>query len=76
MSPTREGTVMETPNPQRNVYNAVEFRAYDDDGELYSEGITEEDDESLESLFEWVQRDAGVTLLKIKVNGEWRDEIG
>jgi len=53
----------------------IKCRLFDDDGELYYEAIA--DDEALEDLFDWAQKDAGVTLLKIKnENGEWEDCIG
>jgi len=49
-------------------------RLFDDDGELYYEGVS--DDDGLEHMFNWASRDAGVTLLQILMNGVWRDEIG
>lgn len=51
----------------------IQFRLLDDDGEIYYRG--EGDNVSLEIVFEWAQSDSGCTLLQIRKNGEWRDEI-
>jgi hypothetical protein len=53
----------------------VEVQLFDDDGILYYEAESTNDD-MLELLFEWAQLDAGVTLLKINENGKWVDCIG
>ena len=71
---SREGLVLfdNKPGPIHVFYKC---RLYDDDGEIYYEA--DADDAALELLFDWAQKDAGVTLLKIKAdNGEWEDCIG
>jgi len=51
----------------------LDVRLYDDDGILYYECLATDD--ALENLFDWAQRDSGVTLLQVKVNDEWKDTI-
>lgn len=75
--PSRVGWKNEDPNPQRTVYNAVEVRLLDDDREHYYTAICEDDDESLESLYYFAMRDAGVTIIQARNDkGEWEDIIG
>lgn len=51
----------------------LDVRLYDDDDELYYEAIATDD--ALEDLFDWAQRDSGVTKLDVKRDGEWKVEI-
>jgi hypothetical protein len=58
-----------TPVPD----DLLDVRLLDDDRILYYEALA--DDESLEHLFYWAQRDAGVTILQVKKGGKWEDVI-
>jgi hypothetical protein len=70
---SREG--VKAGNPDHGNFAIIKFRAYDDDDELYYEGEVFDNEESLESVFDWTQKDAGVTRLDVKVLGEWTVEI-
>lgn len=59
---------------ERPVGNLIQFRLLDDDRILYYEG--EGDDEALETVFFWAQRDSGVTILQTRVQAGWVDCIG
>ena len=65
------------PLPSDNL-EEVEFRLYDDDGELYYEGMLHDDDECLnqEAALRWGEGDAGCTLIKVKRGERWVVEIG
>lgn len=54
------------------------FRMYDDDGELCYEGILNNDDAAANQIaaLRWGEAMAGCTRIKIKVNGQWKEEIG
>lgn len=56
----------------------VEFRMYDDDGELYYEGVVDDDDECINqsAALRFGEADAGCTTIKVKRDGEWKQEIG
>lgn len=51
------------------ITNPVQWYAYDDDGELYYEGMLYGDYEGLEPLDDFCMPYAGCTA--IKINGEW-----
>jgi hypothetical protein len=56
----------------------IPFRLYDDDGELYYEGILHDDEECLNqsAALRWAEGDAGCTTIKVLRNNEWELEIG
>lgn len=71
------------PSTQRHGEHSVEmpvipFRLYDDDGELYYEGVLHDDDECLnqEAALSFGATDAGCTTIKVKRAGVWTQEIG
>lgn len=73
--PSRKGMVHHEYNESNPPVDLLEVRLRDDDLELYYEAVA--DDEALENLFFWAQRDAGVTLLEVKdENGKWNPEVG
>jgi hypothetical protein len=55
----------------------IPFRLYDDDGELYYEGVLDDDDECLnqEAALAFGMTDAGCTTIKVLRAGEWVQEI-
>lgn len=57
---------------------ALPFKLYDDDGELYFEGVLDDDDECVNqtAALRWGESDAGCTTIKVKRDGEWVQEIG
>jgi hypothetical protein len=58
--------------------NKIDFRLYDDDGELYYEGILDDDEDCTNQLaaLTWAEGDSGCTLIKVKRGDEWKIEIG
>lgn len=60
------------------VSKCVDFRMYDDDGELYYEGLLDDDDECVNQIaaLRFGEADAGCTTIRVKRNGEWVQEIG
>ena len=56
----------------------VQFRLYDDDGELYYEGRCHDDDECLnqEAALAYGMNDAGCTTIKVLRDGKWVQDIG
>jgi len=72
--PTRVGT-SRSDHGENGIANAVEVRLLDDDRIHYYTAVCEDTEESLTDLFQWAMRDAGVTILQMKKNGKWEDEI-
>jgi hypothetical protein len=59
----------------------VSFRLFDDDGELYYEGVfgdaeDENGDTQYDAVLNFGEYDAGCTTVKVKRNGAWTQEIG
>jgi hypothetical protein len=56
----------------------VKFRLYDDDGELYYEGVLEDDDdcENQTAALRWGESMAGCTRITVERDGEYVQEIG
>lgn len=54
------------------------FRLYDDDGELYYEGLLQDDDECLNQIeaLRFGNHDAGCTRIEVLRGGQWVQEIG
>jgi len=73
--PSRVGTERKHATHDEPIYNAIQVRLLDDDEIHYYTAICEEDEESLEDLFYWAQRDAGTTIMQTKKDGKWVDEI-
>lgn len=75
--PSRAGTTHREPqdyNPAESSLLTV--RLLDDDEEHYYTAKCEDNEESLESLFYWAQRDAGTTIMQTRNrDGKWVDEI-
>lgn len=71
---TRVGT--KVGEKQNAVGKIMRFRLLDDDLEVYYGG--EADDDGLESVFDFAQRDAGTTLLETRFaeDDEWHPVIG
>jgi hypothetical protein len=61
-----------------NTQALIAFRAYDDDGELYYEGVLHDDDEALnqQAALGYCRNDAGCTTIKVKRQGKWVQDIG
>lgn len=57
---------------------SVKFRLYDDDGELYYEGVLEDDDdcENQTAALRWGESMAGCTRITVERDGEYVQEIG
>jgi len=71
----------ELPNTDENgrALKLIDFRLYDDDGELYYEGRLHDDDECLNqsAALKYGEGDAGCTTIKVKRAGKgWIQEIG
>lgn len=66
----RTGKVLLEGEPVDKLYKV---RLLDDDRELCYEA--EADDEALEDLFDWAQRDVGVTILQCETASGWEDTI-
>jgi len=63
-----------TPEAEQQLANGdgVRWRAFDDDGELYYEGLwVGEDDYGLGPLTDFCQPNAGCTRLELFENGKW-----
>lgn len=60
--------------PSDKVY----FRLYDDDRILYYEGwlLNDEECEVQLALLNWGERDAGCTMIDVKIDDKWIQEIG
>lgn len=57
----------------------TQFRLYDDDGELYYEGVfgdNKEEEVDYEAVLNYGTWDAGCTTLKVKRGRRWVQEIG
>jgi hypothetical protein len=54
------------------------FRCKDDDGEIYYGGWLLDDGECIaqQLVLEWAMRDAGCTTIEVKIDSEWKQEIG
>ncbi len=65
--------IMSFDGPPRENFPSKKFRMFDDDGELYYEGIAEPDDEcsEFEPLDDYGMPNAGCTEIKYFENGEW-----
>ena len=55
----------------------LEFRLYDDDGDLVYSGWLQDDDECVNqgAALRWGETDSGCTIIKVKRDGEWTQEI-
>jgi hypothetical protein len=62
---------------ERDKDNALAFRLYDDDGELYYEGLVTDDEfcEGQLACRDWGMYDAGCTRIEVKREGRWTQEI-
>jgi len=58
------------PDEDDHKFKWTEFRIYDDDGELYYEGIMNEHCEGLDPLDDFGTPNAGATELRIKVKDQ------
>jgi len=67
----RDGMVVFKGNAEGEL---LKFRLLDDDREVYYVG--EADDESLEALASWAERDSGCTILQTREGNRWVDTIG
>lgn len=56
----------------------VDFRLYDDDGELYYSGWLKDDSWAMVQQFvlAWAMADSGCTTITVKRDGKWVQEIG
>jgi hypothetical protein len=61
-----------------NTQPLVAFKLFDDDGELYYEGVLHDDDECLnqQAALAYGMTDAGCTTIKVKRDGKWVQDIG
>lgn len=59
-------------------FHKTRFRAKDDDGEVYYGGWLYNDDHGNIQLdvLRWAEADAGCTTIEVKINNEWKQEIG
>jgi hypothetical protein len=80
--PSRVGikwTDEQWPNKEYHYeFNKTRWRTKDDDGEIYYGGWLLNDGECIaqQIVLAWTQRDAGCTTIEVKIDGEWKQEIG
>jgi hypothetical protein len=73
-----EGDITVDGDPLPSVGKERTFRVWDDDGELYFEGVLNDDEDCANqmSALSWAMYDAGATTIKIRRGNAWIQDLG